>query len=554
MRKSSEGEVTDVSGTLKEVGVIVGEASSNEFYFSSKPGEMPSRWEYLLTYSEEDMDGTPKQVEVVAQVERVLSASQALTKELDFEIIKKIIESGLADRKVWGKARVLGYMTPSSELQQPKKAVIPGRPVYVAPAELLEKFYSFPENEAIKVGTLITRSEVPVSLSIKGFRRHLAIIAQTGSGKTYLAGNIVDELLKKGGSIIILDPHADYVFLSRKTDGKRHELSDRMTVFRNPSSTGRYTESEVGKVEPYEICFSDLDQDEICLISGMSQRYTNIVSGLGKALEKLREDKDVFQPDDLLKKLESVDSWKTDNMDSKIVEGAKSAAKYLKRLVNMKVFTSGTTNIDEMLKPMQLSVVDLSGLDDDVSDYIAYRILSDAYGKVSSGEFEYPLFVFVEEAHKFIPANGSTYSGGIIKKIAAEGRKFGVFLAVITQRPSKIHSDALSQCNSQIIMRITNPKDQEAVMASSERLGEMLLEDLPGLNTGEAVIVGEMTRAPIMARISKRATREGGSDVDILGKMKEAVSKAKEETLENKSTQLRKDMKDLMGSANQEKQ
>jgi hypothetical protein len=102
-------------------------------------------------------------------------------------------------------------------------------------------------------------------------------------------------------------------------------------------------------------------------------------------------------------------------------------------------------------------------------------------------------------------------------------------------------------------MRITNPKDQEAVAASSERLGETLLDDLPGLNTGEAVIVGEMTRAPIMARIKKRTTREGGSDVDIMGKMKEAVTKAKEETLENESERLRKDMKGFMGSAEEEK-
>ncbi|MGQ9507633.1 MAG: helicase HerA domain-containing protein [Candidatus Bathycorpusculaceae bacterium] len=541
-----------MSSTLKEVGVIIGEASSSEFFFASKPGEMPSRWEYLLTYSEEDVDGKPKQVEVVAQIERVISASQALTKELDFEIIKKIIESGLADKKVWGKARVLGYLTDSGDLQQPKKAVMPGKPVYIAPAELLEKFYSYPEDEAIKVGALITRSEVPVSLSIKGFRRHLAIIAQTGSGKTYLAGIIVDELLRKGGTVIMLDPHADYVFLSRRLDGKRHELADRITVFRNPSSTGRYTESEVGNVKPYEICFSDLDLDEICLICGISSHYTNIVTGLGKALEHLKAEKDVFQPEDLLEKLENVDSWKTEDMDSKIVEGARSAAKYLARLINMKVFTSGTTKISEMLKPMHLSVVDLSGLDDDVSDYIAFRILSDAYEKVASGDFGYPVFVFVEEAHKFIPATNSTYSSSIIKKIAAEGRKFGIFLVVITQRPSKIHSDALSQCNSQIIMRITNPKDQAAVAASSERLGETLLDDLPGLNTGEAVIVGEMTRAPIMARIRKRTTREGGSDIDIMGKMKEAIEKAKEETVENESKRLREEMKGFMGSSRED--
>jgi DNA helicase HerA-like ATPase len=545
-------EGIDVSGSLKEVGVIVGEASSNEFFFSSKPGEMPSRWEYLLTYSEEDVDGTPKQVEVVAQIERVLSASQALTKELDFEIIKKIIESGLADRKVWGKARVLGYLTETGDLQLPKKAVMPGKPVYIAPTELLEKFYSYPAEEAIKIGSLITRNEVPVSLSVRGFRRHLGLIAQTGSGKTYLAGIIADELLRKGGTLVMLDPHADYVFLSRSVDGKRNELSDRITVFRNPASTGRYGEAEVGKITPYEICFSDLDLDEVCLISGISERYANIVAGLRRALDELKSEKDTFQPDDLIEKLENAGKWKEQNVDAKVISGAKSAVKYVRRLARMQVFTNASTSIDQMLRPMHLSVVDLSGLDDEVSDYIASRILSDIYGKISDGEFEYPVFVFVEEAHRFIPAEGRTYSGPIIKKIAAEGRKFGVFLIVITQRPSKIHSDALSQCNSQIIMRITNPQDQNAIAMSSERLSENLLNDLPGLNTGEAVIVGEMTRAPVMARIKKRRTREGGSDIDIMGKMKDAVKKAKEETVDNESRRLRDDMKGFTDSFKKE--
>ncbi|MCJ7423450.1 ATP-binding protein [Candidatus Bathyarchaeota archaeon] len=541
-----------MSGTLKEVGVIVGEASSNEFFFSSKPGEMPSRWEYLLTHSEEDVDGTPKQVEVVAQIERVLSASQALTKELDFEIIKKLIESGLADRKVWGKARVLGYLTETGDLQMPKKAVMPGKPVYIAPTELLEKFYSYPAEEAIKIGSLITRNEVPVSLSVKGFRRHLGLIAQTGSGKTYLAGIIADELLRKGGTLVMLDPHADYVFLSRSVDGKRNELSDRITVFRNPASTGRYSEAEVGKITPYEICFSDLDLGGVCLISGISEGYTNIVAGLQRALEELKGEKDTFQPDDLIEKLETADKWKEQDVDAKVISGAKSAVKYLRRLARMQVFTNASTNIDQMLRPMHLSVVDLSGLDDEVSDYIASRILSDIYEKISDGKFEYPVFVFVEEAHRFIPAEGRTYSGPIIKKIAAEGRKFGVFLIVITQRPSKIHSDALSQCNSQIIMRITNPQDQNAIAVSSERLGENLLNDLPGLNTGEAVIVGEMTRAPVMARIKKRRTREGGSDIDIMGKMKDAVKRAKEETVGNESQRLREDIKGFTDSFKKE--
>ena len=543
-----------MSNFLKEVGVVIGESSSTEFLFSSRPDEMPSRWEYILIYSREDVDGNQVQVEVVAQIERIISMSQALTKELDYAIIEKIIEAGLADRRVWGKARVLGYLTEDGDLRQPKKAIMPGQPVYIAPAELLQRFYSYPEEEALTIGSLVTRSEVPISLSLKGFRRHLAIIAQTGAGKTYLAGVIVEELLRKGGTIVMLDPHADYVFLSRTSDGKRYDLSDRVTVFRNPSSTGRYTNSEVGKVESYEICFSDLSLDEICLISGINPSYTNIKSGLEVAFLQLKAEKNVFQPEDLLKKIEDADGWKTLlGTDSKVINGAKDAAKYLAQLVKMHVFTDASTNVVKMLQPRHLSIVDLSGLSDHVSDYLAYRILSDIYENVLSGKFEYPVFIFVEEAHRFVPAEGSTYSDTLIKKIAGEGRKFGVFLILITQRPFKIHSDVLSQCNSQIIMRITNPQDQNAVASSSERLSQTLLEDLPGLNKGEAVIIGEMTRAPIVARVRKRTTKEGGSDIDILGKLRAAIEKTKEDDASTASQRLRDDLKSFLGQDEEEK-
>ncbi|MCX8150930.1 MAG: ATP-binding protein [Candidatus Bathyarchaeota archaeon] len=541
------GGAIDVLNTLREVGVIVGEASSNEFLFSSKPSDMPSRWEYLLVYSEEEQDGVVKQVEVVAQVEKVISVSQALSKELDFEIIKKLIESGLADSKVWGQARVLGYLTERGELQLPKKAVMPGKPVYVAPTELLERFYNYSQDEAISIGSLITRSEVPVALSVKGFRRHLAVLAQTGSGKTYLAGILADELLAKGGTVIMLDPHADYVFLGRAADGRRHELSDRVTVFRNPASTGRYSEGEVGRVEPYEVCFSDLDIDEICLIANIGKSMQRIREGLEQAFELVKEKKDVFQPEDLLEELEAADEWKKRGGDFKLkVLGAKAAKKYIKQLVKMGVFTSASTSIDAMLKPQHLSVVDLSGLNDEVADYIAYSILTDIYEKAASNELEFPVFIFVEEAHRFIPYEGRTDSSSIIKKIAAEGRKFGVFLVVITQRPSKIHPDTLSQCNSQIILRITNPDDQMAIAKSSERLGQTLLEDLPGLNTGEAVIVGEMTRAPVMVKIKARRTKEGGSDIDIVAKLKAAVERARQESPENESSRLRSELQGFM--------
>jgi len=533
-----------VSNILKEIGIIVGEASSSEFYFSSNPEEMPSRWEYVVVFSTEDVGGALKEVPVIAQVQGIVSMSQALTKDLDFTITKKIVEAGIADRKVWCKARILGYLGENGEVLQPRKAVMPGKPVYVASQDLLEKFYSFPASEAIHIGHLITRSDVPVFLSLRGFRRHLAIIAQTGAGKSYLAGILAEELLRKGATIVMLDPHADYVFLSRTVDGGRHELSDNIVVFRNPASTGRYSSADVGRVEPYEVCFSDLDLDEVCLVARISDRYVNIRNSLEKAIVNVRKRKSIFSPKDVLEELQQADMWAADEKEK---AGARSAQKYIKRIIGMKVFTNVSTSIDKMLKPMQLSVIDLSGLEDEVADYIAYKILSEIYEKVASGEFKYPVFIFIEEAHRFIPPEGRTYSSTIIRKISAEGRKFGVFLILVTQRPSKIHPDALSQCNSQIIMRITNPEDQRAISMSSERMSRDLLEDLPGLNVGEAVIVGEVTKAPVMIKVKRRRTREGGADIDIVGKLREALSVASKDVSKEEIEKLKDELKGFYG-------
>jgi DNA helicase HerA-like ATPase len=77
-------------------------------------------------------------------------------------------------------------------------------------------------------------------------------------------------------------------------------------------------------------------------------------------------------------------------------------------------------------------------------------------------------------------------------------------------------------------LRITNPEDQEAVRVSSERMSEDLLRDLPGLNVGEAVIVGEVVKAPVMVRVRPRETMEGGADIDVVSKLDEASREAEE--------------------------
>jgi DNA helicase HerA-like ATPase len=168
-----------------------------------------------------------------------------------------------------------------------------------------------------------------------------------------------------------------------------------------------------------------------------------------------------------------------------------------------------------LTKPKHMSIIDLAGLQRNVTQYIVQKTLADVWQLAVTGGLRFPIFLVLEEAHNFAPADQQGFSTGIIERIASEGRKFGIFLLVVTQRPNKINSNVLSQCNSQIIMRLTNPEDMSAVRRSSEGLSEDLFNDLPGLNRGEAVIVGDLTKIPTMVKVSGRTTGEGGSDIDL---------------------------------------
>jgi len=515
---------------LTEAGLIVGEATSTEFIFVSEKDKYPPKWEYLIVHSKEYVNGKLEPVDVLAQVERIVSRSEVMTQQLDVEALERIKRAGIDEIRTLGQARVLGYIVERSEGRKevllPRRAIVPGQHIYIAPKEVLTSFFSYPLKEALYIGDLISRPDVPVYLSTSGFRRHLAIIAQTGAGKSYCAGVFIEELLDKGATILIIDPHADYVFLPLAESGEKYGQSNRITVFRNPASTGRYSTKEVGNLQSYEISFQDLSFDEVCDVAGIRESYSNIREAVRVGVARLKEEERHYLPNDLMTTLEEIKDNPEEQRDLRV--GAASAIKYIRRLAYLKVFGLQSTSTESLLKPMHVSVIDLSGLEDISMNYITSRILIDTFNVVANGDFNYPVFVILEEAHKFIPGSDQqTFSSSIINKIAAEGRKFGIFLLLITQRPSKVHPDSLSQCNSQVIMKLTNPQDQKAVAESSERLSQDLLNDLPGLNPGEAVVVGEVTKAPVMLKVRPRKTKEGGADIDVVEKLRQARQELK---------------------------
>ena len=544
------GNTSSICG--REAGFIVGETSPLEFTFVSSRELLPPRLEYLVVPGVEEkgsghvgLDGTgSSQVDILAQVIEIGIGSAILSERLTYDETMAILRGSYAPQpKMFGRARVIGYLV-NGVVRIPRCAAIPGSTVYVASDSLLQQFFSVDVTAGVQIGSLINRPNVPVLLDPNGLRRHLAIIAQTGAGKSYLAGKFFESLLQLGATILVFDPNSDYVQLRKQAgqeerpyhSAEKTPFADDIQIFRIPGIKGRrFPDALVGDVRYFTIRFADLNHDEIADLAGISERASNQRRAIELACEKLQKEGIDYRPDELISALKEIasksnggeetqdqTSSQSEELSGEERRAARKAAQYIEDLKRFPIWDYRDVNIQELLQPQRLTVLDLAGADKIVGAYAAERILREIWKRAITGHLHHPIFVVLEEAHNLIPANTHTRASRIINTIAAEGRKFRVFLTLITQRPSKISPDALSQCGSQIVMQLTNPDDQHAVQKASEAISAELLDDLPGLNKGEAIVLGQLTRIPVMVRISGRASAEGGSDVDIVDELKRA--------------------------------
>ena len=161
--------------------------------------------------------------------------------------------------------------------------------------------------------------------------------------------------------------------------------------------------------------------------------------------------------------------------------------------------------------PKPISILDLSGIPSSILNELIgalLRILYDALfwaRNIPEGGRERPLMVVLEEAHVYLGKDDSGAAATAVRRIAKEGRKYGVGLMVVSQRPSEIDPTILSQCGSIFAMRLANDIDRgQVVSAASDNL-KGLFDMLPVLRTGEAIIVGEAVSLPIRTLIEPPA-------------------------------------------------
>ena len=481
-----------------ELGYVVGDNTSDIFRFVIKEDARLKKWEYVYLDIRES--------KVLGRVERIISRSELLNESMDFESVNKYVVSDLNYSVSVCIARALGSIS-GRNLELSRDLITPGTKVYRAATEMLESIFRFSNDESLDVGFLADRSDVRVSVSVKGMMRHVAILAQTGAGKSHTAGVLMEELLKKGASIIVLDPHADYVLMRK---GSKNSLySGSIRIFRTPLSTGRYDSFQRGIVDEFTLKFSDLDSEDVSGIMDIKESWTNLRHAVSEAIKNMHGKRDF---DDFMSSIGNLQEE-----DQRRIAGRLSFLKKVKT-----IFGERTTGLADYLSPGTMSILDLSGMDQFLANYFSYRVMNEIYGAKVSAAYRFPVFIFIEEAHNFVPPGSQTQISQMIKKIASEGRKFGIFLVVITQRPGKIDQDVLSQCNSEIILRITNPLDQKAVLESGESISQAVIDDLPSLNVGEAILVGQFVKIPVNVKIRSRESMEGGGDIDVVALLKEA--------------------------------
>ncbi|HEY3108300.1 MAG TPA: ATP-binding protein, partial [Chloroflexota bacterium] len=165
----------------------------------------------------------------------------------------------------------------------------------------------------------------------------------------------------------------------------------------------------------------------------------------------------------------------------------------------------------ELVDYGRISVVSLAGYSDDFRATIYGIVADEIFQARLRDELRYPALLVLEEAHNVVPASAGTAAvqraTAITKQIAQEGRKFGLGLMLISQRPSRLDATTLSQCNSFVVMRMVNPADQKFVRDVIETLGEDDVGLLPDLDVGEALLSGQFVNFPVLARVSPPASK-----------------------------------------------
>jgi DNA helicase HerA-like ATPase len=408
-----------------------------------------------------------------------------------------------------------------------------GRPIYLADYELLARILSKKRRNdigAAHIGSLLTRDAdaVPIVLDLKEVvSTHLAIIASTGAGKSYLASVLIEELMRPQNKacVLVVDPHGEYGTLTQLMNAAEF----------SPAGQRYRPQVIVYKPEQVKVKMATLNLGDLrYLLPELSEKQHFM---LGRAYSRVwRETKGRWTLDDLVRAVQG--AGKDEGDEGKEDSSTVRALQWRLESRFRDSFTFDDyqhLDLKEIFRPGQCTILQLNEIDERDQQVIVATLLrrlnqarmDTDKGKVHAGDeryLPYPAFVLLEEAHHFAPAGADLVSSQILKQVLAEGRKFGIGVGLISQRPGKLDPDVLSQCMTQCIMRIVNEIDQKSVAAAIEGIGRDLLGNLPALSKGQVIVAGSAVNTPVLCRVRPRVTPHGGESKDAPALWQEYLS------------------------------
>jgi len=417
------------------------------------------------------------------------------------KVLAQILEIEKESNKAIAHCVVIGYRD-KEVLRGLRTPLEPGSKVENADDELVRNVLGLEKREGGYIGTLEGRDKLKVYLDLnKILTKHILILAKTGYGKSYVAGVLLEELIEKGVPILVIDPHGEYSSLKLPND-KDAEAMKKFDI--KPKS---YTDQiqEFG-FEPHlkslKLNSKGLESRE--LIHLLPARLSNAQTG---ALYSAMREMDHIDFDQLILQLEMEENnakWTLINI-----------IKYVK---NLGIFSDKYTRANDLIKNGKVSIINLRGVQAEIQEIVVYKLLKDLFMERKKGNIP-PFFLVLEEAQNFIPERtfGEAKSSGIIRQIFAEGRKFGLGACLISQRPSRVDKSAISQCSTQMILKITNPNDIRTVNNSLEGLTIETSDEIRNIPIGSAMVVG-VVDLPIFVDVRVRKSKHGGESIQVIQK------------------------------------
>ena len=388
---------------------------------------------------------------------------------------------------------------------------VPGARVFPLSGADMQQVFATDERAHIEIGTIYPTADIRGALFIDALLgKHFAILGSTGTGKSTATALILHRICDSApeGHIVMIDPHGEYSAAFPST-GELFDvgnlampywlmtLEEHAEVFVTASGADRQV---------------DIDILAKCLLAARGKNR------IGENIAKLTVDSPVpYLLSDLTTMLQN-EMGRMDKsggtapylrLKSKI-EDIKNDPRYAFMFSGMLVGDTMAGVLSRLFRlpggGRPISIIDVSGVPSDITAVVVAvlsRMVFD-YAIWSRGEAQRPILLVCEEAHRYVPAD-RTGSGQAVRKIleriAKEGRKYGVSLGLVTQRPSDLAEGVLSQCGTIISMRLNNDRDQTFVKAAMPEGARGFLDSIPALRNREAIICGEGVAIPIRVRL-----------------------------------------------------